>query len=155
MKAPTTYSFLQRSWNISYPAKYIFTFVVLLVVLFGCAGQMSVEEAKQVTVTMSGEAFVPPPRRIDDILSILDQPGQFDPDITKTYRVIADQSPPANASDRDLAYFYINRAGAATKIFHFHQALQDSRTAFQYAEKAKLKADATSLRRLGRSELWA
>ncbi|MGD9238739.1 MAG: CHAT domain-containing protein [Desulfobacterales bacterium] len=155
MKLSKTHRFLRRSWNKRFIVNYLSAFVFLLMVLIGCAGQMSVEEAKQVTVTMSGEAFVPPPRRIDDILSILDQPSQFDPDITKTYRVIADQSPPANASDRDLAFFYINRAGAATKIFHFHQALQDSRTAFQYAEKAKLKADATYLRRLGRSELWA
>jgi CHAT domain-containing protein len=155
MKALTTYSFLQRSWNISYLAKYIPTFVVLIMVLISCAGPMSVEEAKQVTVTMSGEAFVPPPRRIDDILSILDQPGQFDPDITKTYRVAANQSPPANASNRELAYFYINRAQAATAISYFHQALEDSRASFKYLEKAKLKADAAFLLRLGRSELWA
>ncbi|MGD9043260.1 MAG: CHAT domain-containing protein [Desulfobacterales bacterium] len=129
--------------------------IAFIALTIGCAGQMSVEEAKQVAVSMSGEAFVPPPRRIDDILAILDQPGHFDPAITKMYRAAAEKSPPANASNRELAYFYINRANAATKIFHFHQALQDSRTAFQYAENAKLKADAAFLLRLGRSELWA
>jgi tetratricopeptide (TPR) repeat protein len=155
MKAPKTYSFLQRSWNKSYPAMYLLVFVFLLVVLIGCAGKMSVEEAKQVTVSMSGEAFVPPPRRIDDILSILEQPGEFDPEITMKYWVAANQSPPANTSYRELAYFYLNRARAATSIFHFHQALEDSRTAFQYLERARLKANSLFLYRLGRAETWA
>ena len=155
MKALKTYSFLQRSWNKSCPAKYLPIFVFLLVILISCAGKMSVEEAKQVTVSMSGEAFVPPPRRIDDILSILEQPGEFDPEITMKYWVAANQSPPANTSYRELAYFYLNRARAATSIFHFHQALEDSRTAFQYLERARLKANSLFLYRLGRAETWA
>ncbi|MGD2187128.1 MAG: CHAT domain-containing protein, partial [Desulfobacterales bacterium] len=134
---------------------YLAVFVLLLVILFGCAGKMSVEEAKEVTVSMSGEAFVPPPRRIGDILSILDQPGEFDPEITKRYWVVANQSPPANAGLRELAYFYLNRAQAAGKIFHFHKYLEDSRTAFRYAEKAKLKENSRFLHSLGRSEIWA
>ena len=159
MKPTTAFtrdSFCQFAGSPSLGIFFCYLIIVFVFLLFtACTGRMSLEEAKQVTVSMSGEALVPPPRRIDDILSILKQSGQFDPAVTKKYRVAADKSPPANASNRELAYFYINRADAATKIFHFRQALDDSRTAFQYAEKAKLKVDAAFLLRLGRSELWA
>jgi len=154
MKPPKTYSFLLRSWKKSDPARYLSVFIFFLVVLSGCAGQMSVEEAKEVTVSMSGEAFVPP-RRIDDILMILDQPGEFDPGIRRTYWTAANQSPPGNSSYRELAYFYRNRAQAATSIFHFHQALEDARTAFLYLERAKLKPNSKFFRGLGRAETWA
>ena len=79
--------------------------IVILLIFTACTGKMSVEEAKQVTVSMSGEAFVPPPRRIDDILTILDQPGHYDPAITKMYRAAAEKSPPANAGNRELDIF--------------------------------------------------
>jgi hypothetical protein len=41
---------------------------------------MSVEEARRVTVSTNKGSFVPPPRRMDDILTLLSQPGQFDPE---------------------------------------------------------------------------
>ena len=155
MRVVKASSFVQPWWNKSVSSRYLPVFVFLLLILCGCAGKMSVEEAKEVTISMSGEAFVPPPRRIDDILMILDQPGQLDPEITKKYRRAVDNSPPAKAGNRELAYFYLNRAQAATRIFHFHQALEDSRTAFQYVEKAKLKSIFPFLLRLGRAEAWA
>ncbi len=65
--------------------------LVLIIVLFtACAEKrMSLKEAKQVTVSMSEKSFVPPPRRIGDILAVLDEPGQFDPEITEKLSVEA------------------------------------------------------------------
>ena len=51
---------------------------ITLVLFPACAGQkMSVEEAKKISVKMSEKAFIPPPRRIDDNLAILDESDQF------------------------------------------------------------------------------
>ena len=76
---------------------------VLLVLFSACAGQkMSLEEAKKVTITMGGESFVPPPRRINDVLAILDQPAQFDQTIVRKNKALADQSPPQSADNVDL-----------------------------------------------------
>lgn len=56
------------------------SFILISVIwaLLACAEKkMSVEEAKRVTVAMAKESFVPPPRRINDISSILEEPGNF------------------------------------------------------------------------------
>ena len=111
--------------------------IVILLILTACAGSMSVEEAKQVTVSMSGEAFVPPPRRIDDILSILDQPGHFDSKITKKHRTIADSSPPNTNNANKLYPFYVKRGQAALQIYRFDQALEDFRKALIFARLEK------------------
>lgn len=47
--------------SFSSSGNLLFYLLVILVLFPACAGKMSVEEAKQVTVSMSGEAFVPPP----------------------------------------------------------------------------------------------
>jgi len=52
----------------------VFIYLLLIPFLFSaCAGKMSLEEARQVTVSMDDKSLVAPPRRIDDILSVLDQ----------------------------------------------------------------------------------
>ena len=65
-------------------SKNPFLFVALLLSLLlgllglaACAGnKMTLQDAKQVTVSMRDESFVPPPRRVDDILASLSQPNQ-------------------------------------------------------------------------------
>jgi CHAT domain-containing protein len=115
---------------------------------------MSVEEAKKVTVKMGSESFSPPPRRIDDILMLLSEPGQFDPKITLRNRAIADKYPPENANDLILSDFYLSRGKAAIRLNRFQQALEDLRTAYQYAENTG-RDDAPFLRPLATAELWA
>ena len=58
---------------------------------------MSVEEAREVTVSTNKGSFVPPPRRVDDILTLLSQPGQFDPEIVTKTKSRADALPPEAA----------------------------------------------------------
>jgi CHAT domain-containing protein/predicted negative regulator of RcsB-dependent stress response len=136
-----------------FPGTIVFLLACLLILFSACAGKMSVEEAKQVTVTMSGEAFVPPPRRIDDILSILDQPGHFDSKITKKHRAIADSSPPNTNNANKLYPFYVKRGQAALQIYRFDQALADFRKALIFARRAKIN-DPYIFNRLGIMELW-
>lgn len=110
--------------------------LVLIIVLFtACAEKrMSLKEAKQVTVSMSGESFVPPPRRIGDILAVLDEPGQFDPEITEKLIAEADWSPPDVNSRAALAFFYKDRSDKAWQLGRYKQSLEDGRTALHYAE---------------------
>ncbi|MBW1768189.1 MAG: tetratricopeptide repeat protein, partial [Deltaproteobacteria bacterium] len=107
---------------------------LIIALLSGCAGnKMSVEEAKQVTLSMSEKSFVPPPRRIDDILTLLDQKGQFDPTNFGELRAKADQSPPENEDKKTLSSFYFNRGRAASFIGRYNQALEDLRIAYRYS----------------------
>ena len=74
------------------------TVIFVLTALFfvpACAEKrMSLKEAKQVTVSMEGKSYVPPPRRVDDILNVLDQKGQFDPRVVEKLEEEADLLPP-------------------------------------------------------------
>jgi CHAT domain-containing protein len=102
-----------------------------------CSGKMSVEEAKQVTVSMSGEAFVPPPRRIGDILAILNQPGRFDAEIVSKTKAKADAVPPETNNYSILANFYVQRGIAARELGRADQVYDDIHTSWEYAEKAR------------------
>jgi hypothetical protein len=120
---------------LSYTSLLGIVFLLCLPFLnLSCANtKMSVEEAKRVTVKIGSESFSPPPRRIDDILILLSQPGQFDTIITLKYRAAAGKSPPENANDSNLSDFYLNRGKAALRLALFNQGLEDLRTAYQYA----------------------
>jgi CHAT domain-containing protein len=108
----------------------------VIVSLLACAEkQMSVEEAKQVAVEMSGEAFVAPPRRIDDIFETLNRPEQFDQKLVEKIKATADASPPKNAD----ANFFMRRSDAAISLGRARQAMDDLRTAFRYAGGKKSK----------------
>ncbi len=132
-----------------------FLLIFVIVFLLACARkEMSVEEAKKATVSMRKESFVPPPRRIDDILAILAEPGQFDQTVANKFKAKADKSPPESISNHDLAYFYRKRGQAAIMIYRHNQAREDFRKAMHYAEKAKIR-DAFFANRLGVIEMWA
>jgi tetratricopeptide (TPR) repeat protein len=139
--------------SFSSSGNLLFYLLFILVLFPACAGKMSVEEAKQVTVSMSGEAFVPPPRRIDDILSILEQPGEFDKEITERHRAKADQQPPKTDNPKKLYPFYVERGQAALQLRRWNQALQDFRIALYYSKKAKIR-DSWLLDRIGSREIY-
>jgi CHAT domain-containing protein/tetratricopeptide (TPR) repeat protein len=133
--------------------KPIFFLLALIIFWPACAEKkMTLEEAKQVTISMSGEAFVPPPRRIDDILAILDQPGEFDFEITKKHRAIADAYPDSG-NLRSLYLFYAKRGQAAMQISRLTQALEDFRSALYISQLAKIN-DPYVFNRLGIIELY-
>jgi len=98
--------------------------------------KMSLKEAKQVTVSMSDIPFIPPPRSINDILDMLNQPGEFYDSITSKIREKADASPPKTNNAAILSTFYLERGINAREMGRYQQQLEDLRTALEYAEKA-------------------
>ncbi len=130
-------------------------FFLLIIILWpACAEKkMTLEEAKQVTVSMSGEAFVPPPRRIDDILAILNQPGEFDSEITEKHRAIADSPLPSTNNAKTLYPFYVKRGQASMQISRLTQALEDFRSALKLSRLTKI-SDPYVFNRLGIIELY-
>jgi len=98
------------------------------------ARTMSLDEAKQVTLSMSKKPFVPPPRSIHDILDLLDQPGDFDTDIARMHEEQANATPPATNDPAILAEFYLKRGISARDLGRSTQELEDFRTALHYAE---------------------
>jgi len=113
--------------------------IVLILPLFsGCVEKkMALKEAKQVTVSMSEKSFVPPPRRIDDILAVLNQPGQFDADMVQKIKAEADASPPETNDRVWLAKFYGKRGNMAWQLGRYELAIEDNRRALAYAEEEK------------------
>jgi CHAT domain-containing protein/tetratricopeptide (TPR) repeat protein len=111
-----------------------FIFALLTLIFFpGCATKMSLEEAKKVSISMAeSPAFTPPPRRIDDILSVLDQPGQFETRITEKFKAQTDATPLDTKNTRTLKGFYRDRGEAAFELGRYIQARNDLQKALSY-----------------------
>lgn len=137
-KTSTTLGRPFRRLNSHVFSLYLAIFIIFcLVFLAACVPQkMSLKEAKQVTVDMRAEAFVPPPRRVNDILDMLNQPGQFDESITAAIKAKADAFPPDTDNATQLAKFYGERGFNARELGRYQQQLEDLRTALQYLAKA-------------------
>jgi len=112
----------------SFPNSVVLFFILISVVFPACTKKMSLEEAKEVPIFISGKSFVPPPRRIDDVTKILDQ-NPPDPATVERLIAIADSVPPAGASTSKLQDFYSKRGLAATKLGRYTQSLMDLRKA--------------------------
>lgn len=94
--------------------------------LSGCetTKTLSVEEAKKLTAGISG-GFVPPPRSIADITTILSDEAYAGSVFAAQRRGLADQNPPSGASDAELAKFYRGRASAAADAGRPLQRMMD------------------------------
>jgi CHAT domain-containing protein len=115
-----------------------FLSVFVIVFQFSCVEKkMSIEEAKKVAVAMEKGSFVPPPRRIDDILAVLDQTGQFDPEIVARTKAKADAFPPETDNHVTLANFYLERGLMARELGRAKQCNEDIKTAWIYATNSK------------------
>ena len=112
-------------------------FICLFLIIFpACAGKMSVEEARQVTVSINGKSLVAPPRRVDDILAAINQSGQYDPARGEKFRAVINKPRPQTDDDATLAHYYHNRGNAAMQIGRQDQALADLRLALDYSLRA-------------------
>ncbi len=106
--------------------------IVLLCIAGACVeSKMSLKKAKQVTINMSGKSFVPPPRQVDDILAILDEPAPEKAELVKKLKTRAAAEPPANASKKKLMKFYNKRGKAAANLGRHNQFLEDAREAYK------------------------
>ena len=130
----------------------LFVFLLFIPSLFSaCAGQMSVEEARQVAVSMGSKSFTAPPRRIDDILSVLEQSGPDNLAGSKKLKEEIDQPPPQTEDPTTLAAYYKRRGDALSRLGRHSQALTDLRLAMTYASQS-LASDYRFLRSLAFSE---
>lgn len=128
---------LQNVLDLSF-RRYLCFFILLSFALFpSCVEKkMTMKEAKQVTVAMADKAFAPPPRRVDDILAVLDQKGHFDPGMIAGLKAEADASPPATDDASELARFFYQRGLKARDLGRYKQWLEDHQKALDYNRKA-------------------
>jgi len=125
--------------------------VAVMLTLFGCAGTMSLEEAKKVSMEMSGASFTPPPRRINDILSVLQTKGQFDKRVADRFQEELKKQPPETDDDAILARFYYERGTAGDASGLRCEGLSDLRKAVSHAEKTGSVSNQLTFR-LGKAE---
>jgi CHAT domain-containing protein len=101
----------------------------LMLGLAGCQpAPLPIEQAKRITAEFQNDSFVPPPRTIDDITSILDQ-QKPDPARAEDNRKTADALPPEGATPGELTRFYFDRALAAAELGRATQRVSDLREA--------------------------
>ena len=131
--------------------KILFLFMLPTLFITGCAGNMSLEEAKKVSISMDANSLTAPSRHVNDILEVLNQTGKYDDKTARVFAVKASMIPPVNADDRTMTAFYHERGEAARQLGHTKQAIEDLRTALSYAQKADID-DPALLRRLGIAE---
>ena len=116
--------------------RIVLCFIVLL--FLGCVNnEVTLEEAKEIAVSMRDEKFVPPPRKIDDILSLLDQQGSFDTEITNSFKEVINEEPPEGASLSTLGQFYMKRGSALSRVGFFTKAHADMLKAYSYYDDVK------------------
>jgi len=127
------------------------SFIAILLVIPGCVPRMSLEEAKKVSVSLDETSIATPSRRINDILAVLNQAGQFDVSVTKELKIQASALPPREANDKAMADFYLERGDAARLLGHMKQALDDLRMALIYSQRTG-EDDPELLFHLGQAE---
>ncbi len=146
----------RKSWCRAAYAWWVAALAAVVAVASSCAvapslPPMEVEEAKKVTASFSGSAFVPPPRTIDDITAILDQPAAEPSGQLARDQATLGESPPNNGDPAALARFFFARGSAALRLGRSGQALADLRLALQFARQARV-SDFQILVNLGSAE---
>ncbi|MFH1481418.1 MAG: tetratricopeptide repeat protein, partial [Pseudomonadota bacterium] len=129
------------------------SFILAFILFLSCAPKsMTLEEAKQVTVSTSEKSFTPPPRGIQDILSILEGTTQQEIKELKEVERIANALPPQNASDNDLVAFFLarmdalNRLGRMEDVFKTGEELGRLLERVDYTKKVKSPRDSPYFR---------
>jgi hypothetical protein len=134
-KVQKTYSLPKQTIQHSISTAFlVFCFIFTLfsfLSLFSCTEQkMSLKEAKQVTVSINKRPFVPPPRSINDIMTILDDVGKPDAEsiiLVTALKARAAAKPPEGSNKITLAKFYQKRATAKFDLGLNMEGIQDLR----------------------------
>jgi CHAT domain-containing protein len=134
--------------------KRTLAFLAIVLILSGCGTKMSLKEARRVTLEMSGTSFVPPPRRMSDILNVIEQKRRSVDLISTERQTTADKIPPYEANDSTLADFYFRRGEAALSLGRYTQAVGDLRSALSFSQKTRI-ANEWLITRLGVAEFLA
>ena len=98
-----------------------------------CQGTMSLEEAKKVTASFQGGAFVPPPRTITDVSTLLERHAGTYREQVAADRAAADRQEPAGLPALERVKFYQDRGLAASRIGRSRQWIEDLTMALELA----------------------
>ena len=104
----------------------------MLFSLTGCQDEqpvVSIEEAKKITASFRDTSFTPPPRKIADVMAILEKEKRADPKAAQALREAARREPPPGLSGSDLAQFYWARGLAAGRTGDVRQWIADLKRA--------------------------
>ena len=127
-------------WNGRYGIRSLAILVAGVAPVFlltACAHQsLTVDEAKEVTMSVRRTSFVPPPRRSYDIVELLKRPNQEDSQATRKFLAQARAEPSNNMSVAQLANFHLERGKAAFQIGLMQQTRNDFQRAFFLASSA-------------------
>jgi len=116
--------------------------------------KMSYEEARKVVLSMQRVPMEPPPRKMDDILFLLNQKQYAGQDYMTTLLRQADTPITAGKSQQDQLLFYKSRGYARYELNRFHDAGDDLRQAIDLGKRTGLK-DSSLYRRLAELEMRA
>jgi CHAT domain-containing protein len=115
---------------------------------------VSVEEARRITASFSGQTgFTPPPRRIDDITRILDT-HRPDPAVVRALSDIADRPVPPGLAGSALVTLLLERSIAAGDLGRYDQQVADLRAAAGVTGVGTLQRSAV-LSEMSSAELFA
>ena len=123
--------------------------------------EMSVDEARDLALQMQNVSLEPPPRKINDILSILNESGSDNPGSVKGREYLDKirqsanrQTPPEGLGPTDLYLFYKNRGNARYELTRFNQCRGDFRKAIAYGDEVSIH-DPAVYRNLAELEMFA
>jgi CHAT domain-containing protein/Flp pilus assembly protein TadD len=130
----------------------LFIFLLLIPQFFSaCTGKMSVEEAKKITVSMGNKPIAAPARRIDDILTVLNQNDTGGKAVRKRLMDKIEKPLPQNDNPAILSAYYHRRGHVHFQMGRHSQALADLRLALGYSSRTN-SADHKLLRSLAHAE---
>jgi len=115
---------------------------------------MSYEEAREVVLSMQNVPMEPPPRKMDDILAVLEKRRGSESAYIEALVHRADMAPPKLQDPRNLYQFYKSRANARYELSRFNECRGDIRTAIAYDKQANI-GDGALRQRLAELEMLA
>ncbi len=116
--------------------------------------KMSFEEARDVMLSMQSVPLEPPPRKMDDILALLNSKQDDTQDHMSDILRRADYPVPAGVSQSDLLQFYRSRGHARYELNRFNDSSNDLRRAIYIGMSIDLK-DSNLYFRLAELEMRA
>ena len=128
--------------------------VVVACTTTGSAPQMSFEEARDVVLSMQNVPLEPPPRKMDDILALLDSTQYAGQDHMADLLRQADTPEPRNVSRSDLVQFYKSRGTARYELNRFSDARDDYHRAMDLDKSAEAQ-DSNLYNRIALLEMYS
>jgi CHAT domain-containing protein len=137
--------------------KIIISIALMIVLGTACKStttNLEIEDAKKTIITLNTAKTTPPPRKIDDIMSVLNDPYNRSKDNILKIKKRTDIEPLPNMSYFDLSIFYAKRARARHYLSRLKQSREDLRLAVKNVKLAGIE-DSRLLEELAEAEMKA